>query len=210
MVEIVGQHFTGPPGGLAHLVRLFGRHGGRLFTHDVTPRRQRLHHMFMMKTVRRADADHIRAHLCQQRGDIRENVPDGVAFCERLRLFRATVTDSRQLHLSTRAVKRGMNVIRHLTGTNNGHLQRRGLMSTHFARRLLTLTQEVKRLPVGLRRVVGPDAAFIDDIAVIAVSAQLIERAVKINRPAARLVAMIVGDKGGMVRSFGNLPNFLG
>ncbi|ELY4559419.1 hypothetical protein SMZ76_003886 [Cronobacter sakazakii] len=82
-------------------------------------------------------------------------------------------------------------------------------MSTHFARRLLTLTQEVERLPVGLRRVVGPDAAFIDDIAVIAVSAQLIERAVKINRPAARLVAMIAGDKGGMGRSFGNLPYFL-
>ncbi|ELY4032366.1 hypothetical protein SMY43_000453 [Cronobacter sakazakii] len=83
-------------------------------------------------------------------------------------------------------------------------------MSTHFARRLSTLTQEVKRLPVGLRRVVGPDAAFIDDIAVIAVGAQLIERAVKINRPAARLVAMIVGDKGRIAWSFGNLPYFLG
>ncbi|ROW59984.1 hypothetical protein C3E80_16535 [Cronobacter malonaticus] len=78
-------------------------------------------------------------------------------------------------------------------------------MSTHFARRLLTLTQEVKRLPVGLRRVVGPDATLIDDVAVIAVGAQLVERAVKIDRPAARLVAVVVRNKGRIAWSFGNL-----
>ena len=158
----------------------------------MTARRQRLHHMLMMKAVWRADADDIGTRFRQQRGDIRENVPDGVAFCERLRLFRAAVTDSHQLHLFARAVKRGMDFIRHLTGADNGDLQGRGLMSTHFARRLLALTQEIERLPVGQRRVVRPDTALIDDVAVVAVSAQLVERRVEIDSPAARLIAVIV------------------
>ncbi|EOC1346147.1 hypothetical protein ACI093_001190 [Cronobacter turicensis] len=83
-------------------------------------------------------------------------------------------------------------------------------MSTHFARRLLALTQEIKRLLVGLRRVVRPDTTLIDDVAVIAVSAQPVERRVEIDSPAARLVAVIVRNKRRMIWSFGNLPYFLG
>lgn len=83
-------------------------------------------------------------------------------------------------------------------------------MSTHFARRLLTLTQEIERLLVRLCRIVSPDAALVDDIAVVAVGAELVERHAEIDGAATRLVAMVIGDKGRTVRSFGNLPYFLG